>query len=172
MTWKNKVEEAMRHRVRSGSLAGVVTAVWKRGGPVEVACAGWRDVEAEVPMSRDTRFRIASMTKPITSMAALLMLEEGRFALEDAITRWAPELADLRVLRSPDGPLEDTVPAERAITFHDLLTHRAGLTYGPFHQGPIARAYEALGGDIDSHLTPDAWIAALGKLPLIDQPGG
>jgi CubicO group peptidase (beta-lactamase class C family) len=78
----------------------------------------------------------------------------------------------MRVLCSPAGSLNLTVPAERPITFEDLLTHRSGLTYGGFHAGPIAKAYrEALGGDIDSEVAPDAWIARLAALPLIDQPG-
>jgi CubicO group peptidase (beta-lactamase class C family) len=74
-------------------------------------------------------------------------------------------------LCSPSGSLEHTEPACRPITFDDLLTHRAGFTYGPFHQGPICDAYGALGGDIDSHLTPDEWIARLASLPLVQQPG-
>ena len=78
----------------------------------------------------------------------------------------------MRVLRSPDGPLDETDPAERRITFEDLLTHRAGLTYADFHRGPIAQAYrDALGGDIDSDVAPDEWIARLAQLPLIGQPG-
>ncbi len=83
-----------------------------------------------------------------------------------------PEFSRMRVLRSPDGPLDETDPAERLITFEDLLTHRAGLTYGDFHRGPIAQAYrEALGGDIDSEVAPDDWITRLSQLPLIHQPG-
>ena len=78
----------------------------------------------------------------------------------------------LRVLRDPNGPLDQTDAAERPITFGDLLTHRSGLTYGEFHRGPIARACaEALGGTMDNALSPDEWIARLGTLPLIDQPG-
>jgi len=127
---------------------------------------------AGLPIERDTLFRIASMTKPITSTAALMLFEEGRFALADPIARWAPEFSQMRVLRSPTGPLDQTDPAQRPITFEDLLTHRSGLTYGPFWSGPIAQAYdEALGGDIDSDVAPDDWIAGLAALPLIDQPG-
>jgi CubicO group peptidase (beta-lactamase class C family) len=112
------------------------------------------------------------MTKPITSLAALMLLEEGRFALNDSIARWAPEFSQMRVLRSSIGPFDQTVPAERPITFEDLLTHRSGLTYGAFHRAPVAMAYkEALGGDIDSHVAPDDWITRLAALPLIDQPG-
>jgi CubicO group peptidase (beta-lactamase class C family) len=78
----------------------------------------------------------------------------------------------MRVLRDPRGPLDATVLAARPITFEDLLTHRAGLTYAEFARGPLARAYaDALGADIDSDVTPDAWIAGLAALPLIDQPG-
>ncbi|MES2033351.1 MAG: serine hydrolase domain-containing protein [Pseudomonadota bacterium] len=165
------LEMAMQAYVDEGQIAGVATLVW-RDGVVHAGAVGWRDIEAERPMRRDSLFRIASMTKPITSTAALMLYDEGRFALEDPISRWAPEFERMRVLRSPEGPLEDTVEAERPITMLDLLTHRAGLTHGGFHSGPIARAYaEALTMDIDSPLAPDAWIAALAGLPLIDQPG-
>lgn len=102
-----------------------------------------------------------------------MLFDEGRFTLDEPIARYAPELTQLRVLRDPNGPLDQTDGAERPITFGDLLTHRSGLTYGEFHHGPIARAYvEALGGQIDNALAPDAWIARLATLPLIDQPGG
>jgi len=145
--------------------------VW-RDGQARSLCVGRRDLAADLPVERDTIFRIASMSKPVTSALALMLLEEGRFALDDPITRWAPEFADMRVLRSPDGPLDRTDPAVRLITFEDLLTHRAGLTYGDFHQGPIADAYrQALGGDIDTPVPPHEWIARLAALPLIDQPG-
>jgi CubicO group peptidase (beta-lactamase class C family) len=157
--------------VKARALAGAATLIW-HDGKICVTCAGWRDVEAKLPMERDSLFRIASLTKPITSVAALMLLEEGRFSLDDAITRWAPEFSEMRVLRSPCAPLNQTNPAERSITFEDLLTHRSGLIYGPFHNGPLGKAYEeTLGGDIDSHIAPDEWIARLAALPLIDQPG-
>lgn len=158
--------------VAGGQLAGAVALVWRGGRVCRPLVSGWREVERRVPMRRDTLFRIASLTKPVTSVAALMLYEEGRFALEEPITSWAPEFRALRVLRAPDGPLDDSVPAERPITFGDLLTHRAGFTYGAFHPGPLGRAYrQALGADIDSHLTPDEWIAGLAGLPLVDQPG-
>src|SRR4029077_8399973 len=110
--------------------------------------------------------------KPVTTVAALMLLDEGRFALDDPITICAPELAHLRVLRDPAGPLDATDGAIRSITFRDLLTHRSGLTAGEFHRGPIRRACaETLGAQIDNPLTPDEWIARLATLPLIDQPG-
>ncbi len=169
---EDRITAAISTLVEAGVLAGATILAWHNGEVVQAAGVGWRDVEAKVPIGRDSLFRIASMTKPITSTAALILMEEGRFALNDPISRWAPEFAQMRVLRSPNGPLDQTVPAQRPITFADLLTHRAGLTYGPFHTGPIAKAYEeALGGDIDSVVAPDDWIARLAALPLIDQPG-
>lgn len=158
--------------VDAGSLAGAATLVWQDGQVLQAAGVGWRDMELNMPMERDTLFRIASMTKPVTSTAALMLLEEGRFALNDPITRWAPEFSQMRVLRSSTSTLDQTDPAERLITFEDLLTHRSGLTYADWHSGPIAEAYqEALGGTIDSDVLPDDWIAGLAALPLIDQPG-
>jgi len=158
--------------VDSGELAGAATLVWRDGTVVQNACIGWRDLEARLPVERDTLFRIASMTKPITSVAALMLVEEGRIRLDDPVARWAPEFSRMRVLRAPTGPLDETDPAGRPITFEDLLTHRSGLTYADFHTGPIAEAYkQALGGDIDSDIAPDDWIANLAALPLIDQPG-
>lgn len=158
--------------VAEGEIAGAATLVWRDGHVVQAAGYGWRDREARLPVERDTIFRIASMSKPITSTAALMLYDEGRFALDDPITAWAPEFAQMRVLRSPVSPLDDTVPAERPITFLDLLTHRSGFTYGAFHPGPIDAAYAAtLGMDLDSHLSPDAWIAGLASLPLLEQPG-
>jgi CubicO group peptidase (beta-lactamase class C family) len=166
------IVSAIESYVHAGELAGAATLVWRDGHVVQTGCVGWRDVEAGLPVERDTLFRIASMTKPVTSAIALMLLEEGRFTLHDPISRWAPEFKDMRVLRSPDGPLDDTDAAERPITFEDLLTHRSGLTYGDFHTGPIARAYaDALGGDIDTTVSPADWIAGLARFPLIDQPG-
>lgn len=165
------MKSPLQQIVDSGQLAGAATLIWKNGA-ARTTCFGWRDIEARMPVRRDTIFRIASMTKPITSVAALMLVDEGRIALKDAIARYAPEFSRMRVLRSPDGPLDETDPAERLITFEDLLTHRAGLTYGDFHRGPIAQAYrEALGGDIDSNVAPGDWITMLARLPLIHQPG-
>jgi CubicO group peptidase (beta-lactamase class C family) len=171
MVKESEIRAALQKVVDAGQLAGAATLIW-RDGEARTICVGWRDVEAHLPVERDTIFRIASMTKPITSVAALMLVEEGRIALSDPIARYAPEFSDMRVLRSPDGPLSETDPAGRPITFEDLLTHRAGLTYGDFHRGPIAQAYrEALGDDIDSDVAPDDWIARLAMLPLISQPG-
>ncbi len=169
---KNTLEDALSRYTAAGELAGAAALIWRNGEAVQVTAVGTRDLTTGMPVERDTIFRIASMTKPVTTVAALMLLDEGRFALDDPISSRAPELARMRVLRDPDGSLDETDAAARPITFRDLLTHRSGLTYGDFHRGPIARAHaETLGTQIDNALTPDEWIARLGTLPLIDQPG-
>lgn len=166
------LETSFDEPIARGEMAGLVALVWRPGQPTRDIAIGRRDVGRDLPVTRDTIFRIASLTKPITSVAALTLLDEGRFDLDQPITRVAPELESLRVLQDPEGPLDRTVPAGRAITFRDLLTHRSGLTYGEFHRGPIGAACAAaLGGQIDNVLTPDEWIARLATLPLVDQPG-
>src|SRR5690349_12373091 len=112
--------------VDSGDVAGIVTLIHRRGAIVRVDALGARDIERRLPMQRDTLFRIASMTKPVTSVAALMLIEEGRLALDAPIKRWLPEFADLRVLRDPTGPLDATVAPVRDVTVDDLFTHRAG----------------------------------------------
>ena len=172
MTTHASMQNILDRHVDGGTLAGAAALVWRGGHVADVVTAGTRDLVTRLPVERDTIFRIASMTKPVTTVAALTMLDEGRFGLDEPITRCAPELARLRVLRDPDGPLDQTEEPARAITFRDLLTHRSGLTYGDFHRGPIGAACaQTLGTQIDNPLTPDEWIGRLGTLPLIDQPG-
>lgn len=172
MAGGDPVAQMLAEPVAAGEMAGAVTLVWRGGEVLQSAAVGWSDIEVGTPLARDSLFRIASMSKPVTSVAALMLLEEGALTLDEPIARWAPEFGEMRVLRDADGPLDDTVAAERPITFEDLLTHRAGITYGDFHTGPIKAAYDAaLGASLDSHLTPHAWVARLAALPLIAQPG-
>src|SRR5512141_3349031 len=102
---EDPIATVIESMVDAGALAGAATLVWRDGKIVQTGTVGWRDVEARLPIERDTLFRIASMTKPITATAALMLFDEGRFALDDPITRWAPEVSHMRVLRSPNGPL-------------------------------------------------------------------
>ena len=172
MTGRNPIEMALLPGVEAGELAGAAALVWRNGAVRHIATVGRRDLVSGLPVERDTIFRIASATKPVTTVAALTLLDEGRFDLDEPITDCAPELARMRVLHDPNGPLDRTGEATRPITFRDLLTHRSGLTYGEFHRGPIGRAHaETLGATIDNPLAPDAWIGRLATLPLIDQPG-
>jgi len=158
--------------VDAGNLSGFVTLIWRHGKIAQVNTLGWRNIEQKAPMQRDTIFRIASMTKPITSVAILQLVEEGRIKLDDPITKWAPEFANMKVLKNAEGPLDEVYDSPRDITFDDLLTHRAGLAYGFTSVGPIAYAHQrALGDVLNSDMTPDAWMAALGGLPLSYPPG-
>lgn len=158
--------------VDAGAISGAVTLVWQAGRVIHRGAVGRRDVDAGLPMQQDTIFRIASMTKPITTAAALMLVEEGRMALADPIARWLPEFADMTVLVDPQGPLDAIVPARRPITVLDLMTHRSGLAYAFSASGPIGEAYSQMLGDVtDIRVHPDEWLGALGRLPLLYQPG-
>ncbi len=158
---------SMVEAIDAGLLAGAVTLVWQAGEVLQVNELGYRDVEARLPMQRDTMFRIASMTKPITVAAAMTLFDEGRFTLTDPVAKWLPELSEMRVLTDVHGSLDDTVPAERPITFDDLMTHRSGLAYVFSVRGPLARAY----GKLSHRQDQDRWLADLAELPLAHQPG-
>ena len=160
-------QASIREAVDSGLLAGAVTLVWQAGEVLQVNEIGYRDVEARLPMQRDTLFRIASMTKPVTVAAAMALLEEGKFALTDPVAKWLPELADMRVLVDAKGPLDKTEPARRPITFDDLMTHRSGLAYAFSVAGPLGRAY----AKFLKRQEQDRWLAELAGLPLAHQPG-
>lgn len=117
MSHGDPIEVASRAYVDAGTLAGAATLVWRNGRVVQTAAIGCRDLVTNLPVERGTIFRIASMTKPVTSVAALVLYDEGRFALDEPIARHAPELSRLCVLRDPNGPLDQTDAAERPITF-------------------------------------------------------
>jgi CubicO group peptidase (beta-lactamase class C family) len=158
--------------VDAGDLSGIVTLVWRDGEDVQFNAVGKRDIEHNKPMTRDTLFRIASMTKPITSVAALMLMEEGKLKLDDPISKWLPEFAEMEVMRDPAGELNNTYPSPRPITVEDLMTHRAGLAYGFSSRGALAKAHEEkLGMPLQSNKTPDEWLAALADLPLTYPPG-
>ncbi|HWS92831.1 MAG TPA: serine hydrolase domain-containing protein [Mycobacterium sp.] len=158
---------SIREVCDAGLLAGAVTVVWQRGEVLQVNEIGYRDVDAGLPMQKDTLFRIASMTKPVTVAAVMSLVDEGKVALKDPVVRWAPELANPQVLDDPHGPLDPTHPARRAILLEDLLTHTSGLAYGFSVSGPISKAYLRL----PFNQGPDAWLSELAKLPLVHQPG-
>ena len=127
-------------------------------------------------MQRDTIFRITSMTKPVTAVAAMILVEECQLRLDDPVDRWLPELADRKVLRAIDGPVDDTVPARRAITLRDLMTFRMGLGMIPVFPDryPIQRAIAAAGfapGPVFPAFPPDELMRRYGSLPLVYQPG-
>ena len=130
------------------------------------------------PMRRDTLFRISSMSKPITAAATMILVEECKLRLDEPVDRLLPELADRRVLRRLDGPLDDTVPAHRPITLRDLLTFRMGFgqVLAPPDASPILKTAHELGIGMgppapDTMPAPDEWPRRLGSLPLMHQPG-
>jgi CubicO group peptidase (beta-lactamase class C family) len=160
-------QSSIREAIDAGLLAGAVTLVWQAGRILQVNALGHRDVDAGLPMQPDTIFRIASMTKPVTVAAAMMLAEEGKFALNEPVTKWLPELADMRVLREARGPLDRTEPARRPITFDDLMTHRSGLAYVFSVLGPLASAY----GKLSLRQDQDRWLGEVATLPLAHQPG-
>jgi CubicO group peptidase (beta-lactamase class C family) len=160
-------QASIREVCDAGVLAGAVTVVWQRGEALQINEIGYRDIEAGLPMASNTLFRIASMTKPVTVAAVMSLVDEGKLALKDPIVRWAPELADVRVLDDPHGPLDRTHPVNRAILIEDLLTHTSGLAYAFSVSGPISKAYMRL----PFNQGPDTWLSELAKLPLVHQPG-
>jgi CubicO group peptidase (beta-lactamase class C family) len=167
-----RLTDAMDGFANGGHYAGVQTQIWLRGHLVHESCHGMMDIEAEKPMQRDAIFRIASMTKPIVSTAVLQLLEEGKLRLLDPVSNWLPELAEMQVLKNPNGPITETVPQERAITVLDLLTHRSGITYDFNSFGELQKTVAPLrGSGIIADMTPEEWMATLGETPLISQPG-
>ena len=144
----DRMRAVMADAVERGEVPGLVALVHRRG-ETHVVALGTTAVDGDVPVRRDTIFRIASLTKPITATAAMILVEECRLRLDDPVDDLLPELADRRVLRSVDGPLDDTVPAERPVTLRDLLTFRLGLgaIFAPPGTYPIQRALAETGVD-------------------------
>src|SRR5437867_11849830 len=170
-----RMAEVMRGYVDRGEVAGVVTLLC-RHDDVHVEALGKQDLAAATPMRRDTIFRIASITKPITAAAAMILVEEAKLRLDDPVDPLLPELANRRVLKRIDSALDDTVPAKRAITLRDLLTFRLGIgavmVYPEKH--PIQKAMSEAGvapsANLPAH-APDEPIKRWGSLPLAHQPG-
>jgi len=172
-----RMHDVMSGYVERGDLPGLVTLVSRRG-VADVDAIGTLAAGTSAPMRHDTIFRISSMTKPVTAVATMILVEECRLRLDEPVDRLLPELSDRKVLRRLDGPLDDTVPAARPITVRDLLTFRLGygLVMAPPGTHPIADAMseQQLGqGAPDPTVppAPDEWIRRLGTLPLMHQPG-
>jgi CubicO group peptidase (beta-lactamase class C family) len=168
-----RIDRHFAHYVEDGRLPGWLVLVSRHGRIVHLATCGRRDLEADLPVEPGTRFRIYSMTKPVTAVAAMQLYEQGAFALKDPVERFIPSFADLRVYR--DGPASDprTEPASRQVRLWHLFTHTAGLTYGFHYAHPVDELYRAAGFE---------WVAPEGHslaeccdhwagLPLLFEPG-
>ena len=172
-----RMHDVMAGYVERGDVPGVVTLVSRRG-EVHVDAIGMKAIRSGDPIRRDTIFRISSMTKPITAVAAMILVEECKLRLDEPVDRLLPELADRKVLKRLDGPLEDTVPANRPITVRDLLTFCMG--FGQMMASPDA--YPILKAASEQQIgmgppnpsampVPDEWMRRLGMLPLMHHPG-
>ena len=162
---------AMQRYVDGNLLSGVSSAVLVGRDLVDVNCAGWADKEAQTPLRTDHIFRVFSNTKLITSCAALLLMEEGKFKLDDPIEKYIPQLANRKVLRPDAASLDETEPAKSSITIRQLLSHSSGLSYGFFDPGTVI--FKALNerGVHDPRTTLADMVDVLAGLPLIYQPG-
>jgi CubicO group peptidase (beta-lactamase class C family) len=178
---KSRVErlhQVLSGHIHRGDMPGLVALV-SCHDDVHIETLGTMSVGHPAPMKRDTIFRIASLTKPITAVAAMMLIEECKLRLDDSIEPWLPELANRRVLRSIASEPDDTIPAQRAITVRDLLTFRMGFgsVLAMPNTYPIQKLIRTLqiGGDgppLPSQSPPaDAWLQRLGSLPWMAQPG-
>jgi CubicO group peptidase (beta-lactamase class C family) len=173
-----QLHEDMAALVGARGAPGMVLAL-SRGDDVHVDALGAAAIDDSEPIRTDALFRITSMTRPITAVATLLLVEEGRLALDEPVDRLLPELAERRVLRRLDGPVDDTVAAKRPITVRDLLTFRGGFgmilaspSDYPILEAEAALDLRSVGPPIPvTPHTPDEWLRRMGTLPLMDQPG-
>jgi CubicO group peptidase (beta-lactamase class C family) len=169
-----RIHAAMQRYVDRGEVAGAVTLVSRRGRVVHLDSVGYRDAEAKAPMTDDTVFRIASMTKPIASVALMMLYEEGHFLLSDPVEKWLPEFANMKVVQvAPPGERVETpfttVPARRPITIKHLLTHTAGLPNA--YRGMTQQEYLKVTARRNANETMADTLGRVAKLPLNFQPG-
>lgn len=168
-----RMDQHFAHEVDDGRLPGYLVAVSRHGRTAHLTTYGHRDVANRLPVETDTLWRMYSMTKPVTSVAALILLEEGRFGLGTPVADVLPAFADPRVYVDGSGPATRTRPAEQPILVRHLLTHTAGLTFGFYRAHPVDALYREAG--IESSVVPGADLAqtceAYARLPLQFEPG-
>jgi CubicO group peptidase (beta-lactamase class C family) len=174
----DELEARLAAHVASGAVPGLVALV-SRGDEAHIVALGTHEAGGQVPVQRDSLFRIASMTKPIAATVALMLVEDGTLALDAPVDRHLPELADRRVLVRLDGPLDETLPAARPLTLRHLLTLTMGFGYLLSEEAqrfPIVRAAQERGFLLgpprpEALPAPDEWLRRLGELPLMHHPG-
>lgn len=160
-----KLDHLAKSYIDAGKLPGSICLVARHGRIAHLSCLGKMDIEADKDMAENTLFRVYSMTKPVTSVALMMLYEDGRFQLDYPVSDYIPAFADLRVYRE-DG---DHARLERPITFRDLLTHTAGFTYGFLNDNPVSKLYLEHGVDEASSL--EDLVEKVSELPLRFQPG-
>lgn len=165
----NKIETYFASRVGKGEIAGIVTLVARHGKIAHFSAVGYQDAEQKIPMEKDTIFRVYSMTKPIVSAALMMLYQDGLFQMNDPLSKFIPEFADLRVLRDPNGPLDETVAMEREPTIQDILRHTAGFSHC-LGNSEYDKACVEL-GLFSTQTSLTEMMTALSKIPLMNQPG-
>ena len=166
-----KLKSEMQALVDRNQLPGVVTMVAKDGKVVEFDVAGKRDVESGAPLQKDSIFRIYSMSKPITGVAMMLLFEEGKWQLNDPVSKHIPEWANLKVAKvNPQNGSVTQVAPDHAMTMRELMSHSGGLTYGVFGSTPVDKMYTDV-NVLDRDATLQAMVDKLAKIPLLLQPG-
>jgi CubicO group peptidase (beta-lactamase class C family) len=168
-----RIDRHFARYVDDGRLPGWLIAVSRRGRLAHVSCCGSRDLEAGLPVAPDTLWRIYSMTKPVTSVAAMMLYEEGAFELSDPVSRFIPAFADVRVYAGGSDQRQVTVPVAEPVRIWHLLTHTSGLTYGFLRVHPVDARYRAAGFEwstppgMDLAAACEVWAS----FPLLFQPG-
>jgi CubicO group peptidase (beta-lactamase class C family) len=169
----DRIEDHLKRRyIDAGRFPGTQLLVYRRGNIVHSAVQGFADLERKAPVKDDTIFRIYSMTKPITSVAFMMLVEEGRVALDEPVHKYIPEWKDLGVFQAGTAPAFLTRPPARPMQIVDLMRHTSGLTYGFQQRGNVDAAYrKAKIGEVELAGTLDTMIADLAKIPLEFSPG-
>lgn len=166
-----RIREALERDIKAGIIPGAVVGIARHGRIAYLEAFGQRDVTAGQPMWADAVFSIASMTKPMTSVAIMMLHEEGRLLLGDPVSKFLPALANMKVARTPTSEASDVVPANREMTVQDLLRHTSGLTYQNRGTTPVHRTYPGSSGSAAVKFGRDEFLSTIGKVPLLYQPG-
>jgi CubicO group peptidase (beta-lactamase class C family) len=167
-----RISTVLKADIEAGRIPGAVIAVARHGKLVMLDAYGWRDKAANLPMTTDTIFNIASMTKPMTTVGALMLYEQGKILIDDPLSKYFPKFANMKVaVRDANGePTADTVPANRPITIQDLLRHTSGIIYGGRGTTLVHKMYPAGSGDAAHDYDGTAFMDKLASLPLLYQP--
>jgi CubicO group peptidase (beta-lactamase class C family) len=167
-----RIGATLKADIEAGRIPGAVIAIARHGKLVALDAYGWRDKAAGLPMTTDTIFNIASMTKPMTTVGALMLYEQGKLLIDEPLSKYFPKFANMRVAaRDPNGePTADTVAANRQITIQDLMRHTSGLIYGGRGNTLVHKMYPAGSGDASRDYDGAAFMDKLASLPLLYQP--
>ena len=168
-----RIGEVLRADIERGRIPGAVLAIARKGKIVYFEAFGYRDKAAGVPMTTDTIFSIASMTKPLATVGALQLYEQGRVLIDDPVSKYLPQFANMQVARMDpaEQAILDTAPAARQITIQDLMRHTSGIIYGGRGSTAVHKLYPASGSAVAASMTSAEFLDKLGSLPLMYQPG-